>query len=290
LFPFLNYNGKIIPANQPAFHSGNRSLRYGDGLFESLHLMDGEILFFEDHFDRLMEGMKVLGITKTIDFDSAYFYKHICNLFIANKIQEDVMIRVQVFRTNGGLYEPLSDKAEFFIELTPVPADSFSWNENGITAGIFREWEKQMNPAMNYKTSNSLVYVMAARWKRDMKLDDAVVLNTRGHICDATSSNIFLIKGSKILTPSLEEGGVGGVVRKNLIQLINRKSIKDITEPVEERTVKEEELFAADEVFLTNSSRGIRWIKSIGEKQFESNLTRKIAEEFYSYLKHTHEE
>jgi len=286
MFPFFSLNGKIVTVDHPHFFSGNRSLKYGDGLFESLKLHESEILFYEDHLARLFDGMDATGIAKRSDFTStsAYFYKVIYDLLIANKVQDDVMIRLHLFRSGSGLYEPVSDEYDFFIELLPVPSGSFIWNGNRITAGIYREWRKGLNPAMNYKTASSLMYVMASRWKRDAKLDDAIVLNTNGNICDATSSNVFFIKGKKIFTPSLSEGGIKGIVRKNLIQLINLQSINKIAGNVEEKTVTEEELLQADEIFLTNISRGIRPVGKIGERIFSSELTKEIALEFYKTL------
>ncbi len=285
MFPFINLNGRIVTANHPHFFSGNRSLKYGDGLFETMQLRNGEILFFQDHLTRLFDGMDAIGLAKKSDFTStsAYFYKVIYDLLIANKIQSNVIIRLQLFRKADGFYEPSGDEYEFFIELFTVPKDSFTWTEKRITTGIYKEWKKGFNPAMNFKTSNSLLYVMAARWKRDKKLDDALILNDRENICDATSSNVFYIKDRKVFTPPLSDGGIRGVIRKNLIELINQLPA-NIIESVEERTVTEDELLQSDEIFLTNSSLGIRSVEKIGEKNFSSTLTEKIAFEFYKSL------
>lgn len=286
MFPYINLNGSVVTANHPHFFSGNRSLRYGDGLFETMQLRNGEILFFQDHLARLFDGMDAIGLEKKSDFTStsAYFYKVIYDLLIANKIQANVIIRLQLFRKADGFYEPSGDEYEFFIELLQVPEGSFTWTGKGITAGIYQEWKKGIHPAMNFKTTSSLLYVMAARWKRDMQLGDVIILNEKGNVCDAASSNIFFIRKGKVVTPSLNEGGINGVVRKNLIQLINLRQLTNITGSVEERTVTEDELLQSDEIFITNISRGIRPVEKIGEKSFSSRLTEEIAVEFYNSL------
>ncbi len=280
--PFILLNGNIVSGNQPHFISTNRALRYGDGLFEGMRVKVNRlptrpiILFFEDHLERLLNGMKALGFAVPENFSPAYFFNLITELLIANNVSGDAIIRIQVYRADAGLYEPVNDQIEFFIESFESSVDSFIWNENGISIGFYNEWKKDFNPAMNYKTCNSQVYVMASRWKRDNMLDDALILNSKGNIADATSSNLFLWKENKLITPALTEACIGGVVRKNLIAFARQNNIA-----VEERAVSINEIQNADELFLTNISKGIRWVKSIGEKHFNHSETKRLTELFY---------
>ncbi|MEI7802430.1 MAG: aminotransferase class IV, partial [Bacteroidota bacterium] len=255
------------------------ALRYGDGLFEGMRILKGEFLFFENHIERLLEGMNALGILIPEYFSSVFFFKLISELAVANKISGDAIIRIQVNRKGAGLYEPLNDEAEFFIETFDATSESYKWNESGFSIGIYTDWKKDFSPAMNFKTCNSQVYVMASRWKRDNKLDDGLVLNSKRNICDATSSNIFLWKENKLITPELTEGCVKGVIRKNLIEFARQHSII-----VQEKTISIEELLSADEIFLTNISKGIRSVKSCNEKQFNNTKTKQLAEQFYIQL------
>ena len=281
--PFISLNGKIVPATQPHFISTNRALRYGDGLFEGIRTKatrlqtEPNILFYEDHIERLFKGMNALGFTIPDNFSSVYFYKLISELLIANKISGDAIIRIQVYRAHAGLYEPINDQIEFFIESFDASVDSYKWNESGITISIFNEWKKDFNPAMNFKTCNSQVYVMASRYKRDIKLDDALILNSKGNIADATSSNVFIWKENKLITPALTEACIGGVVRKNLIAFAKQNNIE-----AEERAITISEIKNADELFLTNISKGIRWVKSCDGKQFNNSKTKQFTERFYS--------
>ncbi len=278
-YPNFILNGKVVAADQPHFISSNRALRYGDGLFEGMRLLNGEFLFYENHFERLLNGIKALGFYTPENFTSAYFFKLISELLIANKISTDAIIRIQIYRANAGLYEPLNDEVEFFIETFHVAADSYTWNETGIAIGLFDEWKKDFNPAMNFKTCNSQVYVMASRWKREAGLDDALILNSNGSIADATSSNIFLWKQNKLITPALSEACIAGVVRKNLIAFAKQNNIE-----TEERIISISEINEADELFLTNISKGIRWVKSCGEKQYANAKTKQLTFSFYKYL------
>ncbi|HAP02247.1 MAG TPA: aminotransferase IV [Bacteroidetes bacterium] len=278
-FSFLNLNGKIFPVGGKYFPSTNRAFRYGDGLFEGMRLMSGEILFFENHMERLFDGMHALQLSIPENFSSAYFFTLITELLRANKILNDVLIRIQVFRSGEGLYEPTTNEIEFLIELLPAPADGFIWNEKGISVGIFSEWKKELNPSMSFKTSNSLVYVMGSLWKKKNNLDDALIVNAAGNICDATSSNVFFWKNKKLFTPVLSDGAVRGITRKNLIAFCHAQNIS-----ITEKSISENELLNADEIFLTNISKGIRKVEALNGKQFSNEMTKELALDFYNTL------
>ncbi len=275
--PFFNLNHKIIPVNEPTFISANRALRYGDGIFEGLRVLNGEFIFFEDHISRLISAMSALGFSIPENFTSAFFHKLISELLIANKVSSEAIIRIQVYRASAGLYEPMTDDVEFFIETFDSVPDSFKWPGLSISAGLFSDWKKEFNPAMNFKTCNSQVYIMASRWKRNAGFDEALLLNSNGNIADATSSNIFIWKENKLITPALTEGCIAGVIRKNILAVAQTNGIE-----TEEREVTVNEVFKAEELFLTNVSRGIRSVKSFNKQEYRNKLTGTLAEIFYS--------
>lgn len=276
---FISLNGRIVPAFEPHFISTNRALRYGDGLFEGMRIHNGEFLFFEDHIFRLLSGMKSLGFIIPDHFSSAYFYKTISELLISNKVAGNCVVRIQVYRTDAGLYEPLSDEVDFFVESFNPSIEKYELNKKGIIVSVFQEWKKDFSPAMNFKTCNSQVYVMASRWKQKENLDDVLILNSNENIADATSSNVFIWKQNKLITPALSEACIGGVVRKNIVEFSKAIGIE-----VEERSLAQNEISEADEMFLTNISKGIRWVEFFKEKKFVNSKTQNLCEKFYSKI------
>ncbi len=276
---FISLNGEIVSAIEPHFISTNRALRYGDGMFEGFRIINGEFSFFEDHILRLFSGMKALGFVPPDCFSSAYFLKIVSELLIANKVVGNSIVRIQVYRANAGLYEPINDDVEFFIESFNPELKNYQWYNDGISVLIFEDWKKSFNPVMNFKTCNSQVYVMASRWKCVNKVDDALILNSNGNIADATSSNVFIWKENKIITPTLSEACIGGVFRKNLIAFARLNNII-----VEERIVSINDVMEADELFLTNISKGIRSVETIKVKHFTNIKTKQLAEMFYSHI------
>src|ERR1700759_770766 len=99
------YNGKLLPADQPCIGPANRGLRYGDGLFETMRIQQNRILFSERHFQRLFNGLQVMGFQVPVHFSAITLTEQINRLLKKNNL-ENARVRLAVFRGNGGLYDP----------------------------------------------------------------------------------------------------------------------------------------------------------------------------------------
>src|SRR6185436_8010991 len=110
----------------------------------------------------------------------------------------------------------------------------------------------------NIKSSNFLPSVMASIFASENGFDECLFQNTSNRICDASISNVFWIKDDRIFTPPLSEGGIAGVTRSHLLEELPKRKYK-----VEEKVCAIEELIEANEIFLTNTIRGIRWVASL---------------------------
>lgn len=260
---FLNFNGNILPSDQPLFTAANRAFRYGDAVFETIRMMHGEILYFEQHLHRLHQSMELLGMEPHPDLTFHRLYLTIRHLDQANNLGGNGRIRLQVFRNDGGLYTPQSNSVSYLIESAPLVKKEYSLNENGLKIELYSDIKKPLSRLSNLKSSNALYYVMAGLHKRQLGIDDCLVLNTDGHIAEAISSNIFIVKGAKLITPSLQEACVAGVVRNVLLQLVHEKGGQ-----VSESTVTVQDLLEADEVFLTDVIHGIRWVGAFRNKRY----------------------
>jgi len=113
---FLNINGRIYPANSRLFGTGNRAFRYGDALFETIRIINGEACFLSDHFSRLKYGMTVLKMNIPDFFEELYFENEIKELLVKNGITEGGRVRLTVFRNDGGLYTPETNDVSYVLE------------------------------------------------------------------------------------------------------------------------------------------------------------------------------
>jgi len=116
---------------------------------------------------------------------------------------------------------------------------------------------------------------MAAGWAKEKKLNDAFLLNNFNRLADATIANVFIVKDGKVKTPSLSEGCVSGVMRRHLLACMRKENI-----PVEETQIETEEIFEANEIFLTNAVNGIRWVKQCGKSNYNLQLAKYLFEKF----------
>ncbi|MDF2384818.1 aminotransferase class IV [Nostoc ellipsosporum NOK] len=271
---FCCLNGRFVRASEPVLLASNRSYRYGDGLFETLRVINGRIQLPEYHFDRLLRGMKLLDYTLPRRFDPDTLEQHILQLAQKNQTTAASRIRLSVFRGNGGLYDE-EGPAQYLIESWPLESSIWQWNENGLEIDIYQKIRKSCDTFANLKSASFLCYSMAARYAKQHKLNDCLVLNEFGRIADSSIANVFIIRGTSITTPPLSEGCVDGVVRRYLLQEL-RSLIMEHGFDLAEQPCTPEELATADGLFLTNAIRGIRWVKQCGQASYNSEMVREL--------------
>jgi branched-chain amino acid aminotransferase len=270
---FINFNGEILPADSKLLTVSNRAFRYGDGLFESMRLMKGQLKFAEQHADRLQRGMKALKIDGYSQMDAWFLKEKAEDLSRRNKVKHG-RLRLTVYRNSEGLYAPTQNKMGWCLELTPVDEPRYFLNEKGLIMDIYDELPKPTNYLSNIKTCNSLIYVMAGLYKTQNKLDDVFLLNQNGNLCEAGSSNIFIWYQNHLYTPALSEGCVEGVMRQVIINIAKQNNI-----PVTEAQISPDILYEAEEVFLTNAGRGIQCVMGFGVRRYFNEISKQLVEE-----------
>jgi branched-chain amino acid aminotransferase len=270
---FINFNGEIVPANSKLFGISNRAFKYGDGLFESMRMMKGQLKFADLHADRLQRGMKALKIDGYSQMDTWFLKEKTEELARRNKIKHG-RLRLTVYRDAGGLYTPSQNKMGYCLEIQPLEEPRYFLNPKGLIIDVFEDLAKPTNYLSNIKTCNSLVYVMAGLFKEQHKLDDVLLLNQNGNLCEASSSNIFIGYQNQLYTPALSEGCVEGVMRQVILNLAKQNNM-----PVTEAQINPEILYEADEVFLTNASRGIQSVMGFGVRRYFNEASKVLTEE-----------
>jgi branched-chain amino acid aminotransferase len=268
---WFSYNGKIFKSDALITGPDNRGLRYGDGLFETMKMKQGQLILEDEHFARLWKGMQVLHFSIPKYFTPDLLQQEILNLANKNQHALNARVRITVFRGNGGLYDVVDNVPHYIIQTWPLPEHNGELNNNGLDLGIYTAVKKSCDILSNLKTNNYLPYVMAAWEAKKQKWNDVIILNTFGRICDASIANIFLIKDEVICTPALSEGCVAGVMRKHVLQQLTTAGFTWA-----EKEITVEELLDADEVFLTNAIYNMRWVKAINEKKFTAATIQKI--------------
>ena len=270
---FINLNGSIISSDHQIFTVSNRGFRYGDGLFESMRYMNGQLKFPDLHIDRVLKGMEILKLENGFHLDSWCLREKVDELARRNKIGPNARFRLTVFRDSGGLYSPDSNKMAYVLESQSMVESQYTFNNKGLIIDVYDELTKPVNILSNLKTCNSLIYVLAGVFKNQHKLDEVMILNQHGFLCESISSNVFVVYDSKLYTPSLNEGCIGGVMR----QVVMRLAIENGIELIEAQ-VNPDILNEADEVFITNAAKGIQWIMGYNSKRYFNEMSKFLSE------------
>ena len=219
---FFIYNNKVYPANFAVISSGNRSLRYGDGLFETMKMVKGNIINKEFHFERLFNGLSLLQFEIPKTFNAPFLEKKIKEIAAKNKHNNVTRIRLMLFRGNGGIFDPENLLPNYIIETSLLP-DENQLNEIGLVVDVFPDARKSCDLFSNLKSNNYLPYVMAGLFAKKNKLDDCIVLNSFERVCDSAIANVFIINDNNIYTPPLTEGCVAGTMRRWMLERFDLK-------------------------------------------------------------------
>ncbi len=199
----------------------------------------------------------------SMKFTLEFFEKEILRTIEANELIKS-RVRFSVFRNDGGLYLPKDNATSYIIE-----SDKLSITvKTEYEVDLFKDHYVYSGMLSTLKTNNKILNVIASVYADENGLDNCILLNENKQVVEAINSNIFLVKNNQITTPSLSEGCLKGVVRKNIISLIN----KDTEYEILEAAISPFELQKADEVFLTNTIVGIQSVTKYRKKVYEISV------------------
>ncbi len=267
-------DGKLYTKDELLFGAGNRAFRYGDSLFETIHANGTEIQFLPEHLNRLIEGMDCLGMIIPPAFREK-IKTDIVFLINKNKAFAGTRIRLSVFRKEGGLYTPTDNSISYLIETSVLDNAHYVLNRKGLKIGIYDKLRKSYNIVSRYKTGNSLPFILASNYRKSMNLDDCLLLNERGNIVESISSNLFLIKDGVLMTPSIENGCVSGIMREQIIEIAANLNLTVF----DDCNINHELILNADEIFLTNAISGIQWVVAYQERRYFNKTAKLLVEE-----------
>ncbi|MCK5822930.1 MAG: aminotransferase class IV [Bacteroidales bacterium] len=268
---YICNNGDFVLSDSPVLTTQNRAFRYGDGLFETMHANGTKVQFLDEHFIRLTYGIEKLKMNIPDYFTINHIKNLITKLLNKNKLYQGAKIRLSVFRSDGGLYTPLSNNISFIIEAEELEHAKYTLNKKGLVIDIYNEIKKNINYFSDLKSSNALLFVLAGIYKQKNKLDDCIIINQENKIVEAVSSNIFIVKNNQLYSPALTDGCIPGIMRTQIIKTalsLNYTIFDDCN-------IKPDDLLSADEVFLTNAISGIRWVVAYKNNRY-FNKTSKL--------------
>lgn len=266
---FINFNGEFYAKDEFVMGISNRSFKYGDGLFESMRWSQGELKFTDLHLERIRRGMDLLKLQDHLKINSEFLHEKIEELVYKNRTGPHARARLTIFRNSDGLYSPVNNTIGYCLEVSKANDWVYTGQSRGLIIDVFDEVPKPINIISSIKTCNALVFVLAGIFKKQFSLDDVLILNQNGFLCEAISSNLFVVYQGKVYTPALSEGCVAGIMRQ-VVMALGRENGLEITEAQINPAILNE----AEEVFLTNAISGIQWVMGFNEKRYFNEVSR----------------
>jgi branched-chain amino acid aminotransferase len=267
----INYNGAIIEKSDLPSAEIARATMYGDAVFETLKMQEGKLFFIEDHYFRLMAGMRILRMPISMDFTPEFFIEQ------AERLAEEIAIengrlRIQVVRVADGKYTPSEDQSTvWWMELEELESIEYIHSEKGLTVDLFKDHYIQPGLLSTIKSSNSLPYVLGGVYARENNLDAVLMVNDNKMLVEANASNVFVLKGDVLRTAPLEDGALRGVFRKNLLNWG-----KEIGLQVKEESINPFDLQKADEIWLTNTISGVQWVEKYRKNTYKGDKAKEL--------------
>ncbi len=273
-------DGKFCPKSEAKVSVYDHGLLYGDGVFEGIRAYGGVVFKLEEHIERLYTSARTIMLQ--IPMTKKEMIKAVLATLKKNKLK-DSYIRLLVTRGIGdlGLDPRKCAKATVIIITEPMIAlHSKEKKERGITAMI--AWVKR-DPidatSHEVKSLNYLNSILAKIESNTAGVDEAICLDKTGYVCEGVAENIFIVKDGDVITPPTSTGALRGITRNTVMQLAER-----LKYPMLEKNITANELFTADEVFLTGTAAEITPVREVNKRVIGDGkpgpVTKKLMQEF----------
>ena len=269
----ININGSFLDTNKAVIALDNRGYAYGDAVFETIRCNSGTILFWEDHYFRLMASMRILRMEIPMTFTPEYLEKEILTTIEKNGLLNSaVRVKLTVNRVPGGLYTPISNQVEYAIMVSRLDNSFYTIKEQDYKVTLFKDHYIVADLLSTIKSNNKLVNVLGGIFAKENDFDNCLLLNSNKMVIEATNSNLFLVKGDTIKTPPSSDGCLKGILRTQLIRVLEKLPEYQL----EEASISPFELQKADELFLTNVVSGIVPITQFRKKEYTISVSKRL--------------
>ena len=247
---FLLHNGEIREANERLFLPGQIGLLSGWGVFSTVRIYDGVLFAWERHWARMESDARRLRVP--FPSDSQRILHDLHRLVEANQAW-NATLRAIVVRNRGGLWEGPAISRDF--DVVGLTTDIYPWREHlcgghGLKLGMVPHARHAANEFSGAKIISWAENLALYERAHEQGFDELILLNERGEIAECTSGNVFAVYGAKVLTPPLSAGCLPGVTRAVLLEDVRAAGLE-----VRERTLLPADLAAADEIFVTSTTR-----------------------------------
>ncbi len=275
-------DGEFYPASDAHISVYDRSFLYGDGVFETLRTYGNKIFLLDRHLERLR--VSAGSIRLEMPWSKEWLKDAAIKTVSKNVSSKDLLLRITVSRGTqiGGMLPEESIKPTIVMMTREIDEAVLKATWKAIIPSTIRNDKRAINPIA--KSANFLNNILAGLESRDRGADEAIMLNNENKVTEGTISNVFIVKDGDIITPPVTDGLLIGITREQVIKLALGQGIR-----VVEKSIERDDLYAADEMFLTLSSQGIVPVTDIdGYKISVGQVTEKLIADFHQMINETY--
>mgnify|MGYP006181145399 FL=1 len=268
----VNLNGNLV--EQETVLSQNRAFLYGDAVFETLKVVNGKVLFMEDHYFRLMASMRIIRMQIPMNFTLENLEQYILELADMNSCSDSCRVRFTVYRNDGGFYLPTDRNVSFLISTTTLESKSYILKGEPYEVELFKDFYVTKQLLSTIKSTNKLINTVGSIFADENGYQNCLLLNEEKNVVEALNGNLFMISGNRLVTPPLSEGCLNGIMRKQVLALAKKtEGLEVIEEPISPFDLQK-----ADELFITNVIQGIQPITKYRKKDFTIDWSKILLE------------
>lgn len=264
----INCNGNIQSSSNLSIEN-NRGFLYGDAIFETVKVVNNTVLFAEDHYFRLMASMRICRMEIPMNFTLEFFEEQFLNLATLLNIAESCRARMTFFRDSDGFYNPTSNNVGFIVTAQKLDAKEYSVSNDFYEVELYKDFLISKHLLSTLKTTNKMINVTGSIFAKENDYDNCILLNDDKNVVEALNGNIFMKMGNSIITPPISDGCLNGIMRKQLIAIINKMEGYECVE----KSISPFDLQKSDELFLTNVISGIQPITKYRKKEFGTDFS-----------------
>ncbi len=277
-----NIDGKICENSEAQIALTNRGYMYGDMVFETIKVIKGKILFWEDHYFRLMASMRIMRMEIPMSFTLEFLQEEILKTIkSANLNSETARIKITVARLSEGYYLPSNNtEVVYSISVEPLANETYAIPHLTYEVELYKDNYVAPSILSTLKTNNKALNVLASIYANENGYDNCLLLNTEKQVIEGTNANLFLVKDNRIKTPPLTDGCLNGIMRKQISRILGQMANYEF----EEASISPFELQKADELFLTNVISGIQPISKYRKKHYTTKVSVDLIEKLNKNL------
>ena len=267
----VNINGQLFEEKEASISIANRGFAYGDAVFETIRVINGRIIFWEDHYFRLMASMRIMRMEIPATFSPEFLEAEILQIVRENDLFDtQARVKLNVSRQAGGFYTPQTNEIDYLVTAEALPNAFYLLKEDFYEVELFKDHYVAKGLLSTLKTNNRAVNVLAGIYAMENDYNNCLLLNEQKNVVEALNGNIFLVVGNVIKTPPITDGCLKGITRGKILEII--KKLPDYT--LEETSISPFELQKADEMFISNVVSGIQPVKKYRKKEYSTEVAK----------------